>query len=258
VHDIAGREYHCPWRGLDRLIANGKSHLAFLHVENFVFPMVDVRGWNIAFSSNLLLQSELPLCVLTGCEERQQPAAVPERLFEGLPPSTKCKAGFAANQFRDFGCHDDLLSMLGVLAVARRTSPVIELSPHLQTPLVTRKTVASMEVQVLFSRSAISSFAQTDRLFVSRSPEREVPVDGFERLGKPRHGPRDISPMARVLRVNHSPMTTCKLNRYEFDCALHLVWCPASLVPAHSKQPGAKPLAEALNEDQRAGFRMVE
>src|SRR5579863_5863646 len=109
--------------------------------------MVDVRGWNIAFPSDLLLQSEPPLCVFTGREKRQQPAHVPERLFEGLPPSAECKAGFAINQFRDFGCHDDLLSILEVLAVARRASPVIELSPHLQTPMVARKMVASMEVR---------------------------------------------------------------------------------------------------------------
>ena len=108
-------------RGLDRPIANGKGHLALQHVESFVFPMVDVRGRNIAFASDLLLQRELPLRVLTRCEERQQPATVPDRLFEGLPPSTKCD-GFSAPRFsRDLRCHDSLPSMLEVLAVTRRT-----------------------------------------------------------------------------------------------------------------------------------------
>src|SRR5436853_3239072 len=83
--------------------------------------MVDMRGRNIAFSSDLLLQGELPLRVLTRCEERQQPATVPDRLFEGLPPSTKCDGFFALDFSRDLRCHDSLLLMWEVLAVARRT-----------------------------------------------------------------------------------------------------------------------------------------
>ena len=83
--------------------------------------MVDVRGRNIAFSPDLLLQRELPLRVLTRCEERQQPATVPDRLFEGLPRSSKCDGFFAPHFSRDLSCHNTLLSMLEVLAVTRRT-----------------------------------------------------------------------------------------------------------------------------------------
>jgi hypothetical protein len=71
--------------------------------------MVNVRRRHIAFSSDLLLQRELPLRILTCCEEGQQPATVPDRLLEGLPPSTKCDGFFALDFSRDLRCHDSLL-----------------------------------------------------------------------------------------------------------------------------------------------------
>src|SRR5262249_46251418 len=51
-------------------------------------------------------QHELPLRVLTRCEERHQPASVPDRLFAGLPPSTKCDGFFGPHSFRACRCHD--------------------------------------------------------------------------------------------------------------------------------------------------------
>src|SRR5215467_13130445 len=82
--------------------------------------MVDVRRRYIAFSSDLLLQRELPLRVLTRCKEGQQPPTVPDRLLERLPPSTKCDGFFALDFSRLLSCHDSLLSMWELLAVVRR------------------------------------------------------------------------------------------------------------------------------------------
>src|SRR6516165_10571704 len=51
VHNIAWQEDHCPWCSLDRPTASRKGHLALQHIESFVFPMVNVRRRNVAFSA---------------------------------------------------------------------------------------------------------------------------------------------------------------------------------------------------------------
>src|SRR5262249_52030047 len=57
-------------------------------------------------------------------EERHQPSTVPDRLFKGLPRSTKCDGFFGPHFFRDLRCHDGLLSMCEVSA-KRKFPPVI-------------------------------------------------------------------------------------------------------------------------------------
>jgi len=72
-------------------------------------------GAEHCLSSDLLLQRELPLRVLARCKERQQPATLPDRLFEGSPPSTKCDGFFGPHFSHDIACHDSFLSAWAVL-----------------------------------------------------------------------------------------------------------------------------------------------
>src|SRR5436853_6455846 len=88
--DVARREHHCARRRLNHLVADRKSHLALDHIESFVFPVVDVSWRNISFSGALLHQRELPVRLLTRREERQQPAAIPDRPVERLSSAAKC------------------------------------------------------------------------------------------------------------------------------------------------------------------------
>src|SRR6516164_4633200 len=45
---------HCSRCGLDRLASNRKGHLAFQHIEGFLFPMMDMRRRIIASSGDCL------------------------------------------------------------------------------------------------------------------------------------------------------------------------------------------------------------
>src|SRR5215468_7487600 len=86
VHDIPWQEDHRSGCSLDRLAADRSGHRALKNVEGFVFSVVDVRRRHIAFFAVHLDQREPPLSLFTGCEERQQMAAVPDRLFKDCRP----------------------------------------------------------------------------------------------------------------------------------------------------------------------------
>src|SRR6516162_6700210 len=124
VLDAPWEEDHRSRRSLDGAIADGNGHLALQHVERFLFPMMDVRRRNIAFSGDRLDQRELPLGVFGCSQEGHQPTAVADRPVQRLPSSTKRGGFFDFGVYFDLGCHDRLLSILRVLfAAAQQTIP---------------------------------------------------------------------------------------------------------------------------------------
>src|SRR5207244_4799295 len=91
------------------LVTHGKGHLALNHVERLVFPMMDVPGRHVALAGHLLHQCEPPTRVVTSGKKRQQPAAIPNRLFEGLTASAQCDEFSGPRFSRDLRCHRALL-----------------------------------------------------------------------------------------------------------------------------------------------------
>src|SRR6516162_225790 len=99
-----------------------RSPTALQHVKRFLFPMMDVRRRNIAFSGYRLDQRELPLGVFGCSQEGHQRTAVPDGPIQRLPSSTKRGGFFDFGVYFDLGCHDRLLSILRVLfAAAQQT-----------------------------------------------------------------------------------------------------------------------------------------
>ena len=119
----AWHEHHCSGRGLDRAIANRNGHLAFQHIEGFLFPMMDMRRWSITFSGDRLDQCELPLRFFGCGQEGHQRTVIPDRPIQGLPSSSKCDGFFDFRVYRDLCCHDRLLFDLRFLALAGPMMP---------------------------------------------------------------------------------------------------------------------------------------
>src|SRR6516165_7924057 len=95
VRYIPWQADHCPWRGLDRLAANRKGHLAFQHIEGFLFPMMDMGRRHIASPGDRFDQRELPVRLFAGSQKGHQRTVVPDRTIQGLPSVAKCDGFYA-------------------------------------------------------------------------------------------------------------------------------------------------------------------
>jgi len=124
VWDAARTENQRAGRAADGLIADQRSDLALQDVEALVLVAMDVARRAIALAGECFDQRESSLRLVTGGEESEQPASLPERVLERPSSPAERSKQIGSRRRAEGCCHGWFLSMKSTLRsqgiIARR------------------------------------------------------------------------------------------------------------------------------------------